>query len=64
MFSRFWLTHCEYIIERLDGWDYDIGSNEINRIVATGEADLLALLRGRGVAPERFTYPWDADFPA
>ncbi|MEV1200665.1 hypothetical protein [Microbispora rosea] len=60
----FRLTHCEYVIERLDGWDYDIGSNEIMRIVATDEADLLTLLQDWGVAPERITYPWGTAFPA
>lgn len=60
----FRLTHCEYVIERLDGWDYDIGSNEIKRTVATDEADLQALLQHWGVAPEGFTYPWDTDFPS
>ncbi|NUW45002.1 hypothetical protein HT134_33490 [Nonomuraea rhodomycinica] len=60
----FRLTHCEYVIERLDGWDYDIGSDEIKRTTAADEADLLALLQDWGVPPERFTYPWDTDFPA
>ncbi|MBN6058110.1 hypothetical protein JYK22_39680, partial [Nonomuraea sp. RK-328] len=60
----FRLTHSEYVIEHLDGWDYDIGSNEIKRTIATDEADLSALLQDWGVAPERFTYPWDSDFPA
>ena len=60
----FRLTHCEYVIERLDGWDYDIGSNELKRIVATDEANLLALLQDWGIAPERFAHPWNTDFPA
>ncbi|MFB4294544.1 hypothetical protein ACBI99_43375 [Nonomuraea sp. ATR24] len=60
----FRLTHCEYVTERLDSWDYDIGSNETKRTVATDEAALLTLLQDWGVAPDRFAYPWDTDFPA
>ncbi|MGA4994718.1 hypothetical protein [Nonomuraea bangladeshensis] len=60
----FQLTHCEFVIEHLDGWDYDIGRNEIKRTVAIDEADLLTLLQEWGVAPERCAYPWNTDFPA
>ncbi|MDP9847750.1 hypothetical protein [Streptosporangium lutulentum] len=45
----FQLTHCEYVTEHLDGWDYDIGSNEIKRTLAADEAQLLVVLQDWGV---------------
>ncbi|GAA1002005.1 hypothetical protein GCM10009555_107550 [Acrocarpospora macrocephala] len=60
----FRLTHREFLTEHLDGWDYDVGSSEIKRTVATDEADLLAQLRAWGVPPEHLTYPWNTDYPA
>ncbi|GAA4576477.1 hypothetical protein GCM10023193_77550 [Planotetraspora kaengkrachanensis] len=58
----FRLTHREFLTEHLDGWDYDIGSSEIKRTVATDEADLRVRLRAWEVPPEHLTYHWDTDF--
>jgi hypothetical protein len=33
----FRLMHREFVIGHLDGWDYDIGSSEIKRTVATDD---------------------------
>ncbi|GAA3473070.1 hypothetical protein [Nonomuraea roseola] len=59
----FRLIHREYLTKHLDGWDYDIGSSEIKRAVADGEAGLLNFLRDWGMAPDQFAYPWDTDYP-
>ncbi|MBG0827646.1 hypothetical protein HS041_07700 [Planomonospora sp. ID67723] len=60
----FRLAYREFVAEHLDGWDYDVGSREIKRVLAHDEAELIGLLQAWGVPLEHLAYPWNTDYPA
>lgn len=59
----FTLRHRDYDANRLDGFDYDIGSVLVRSTTVTGEAQLAAALRAWRLRPEQFDYPWQTDDP-
>ena len=59
----FRLQHWDYDADRIEGWDYDLGAVMIRAATATGERELLAILRAWQLRPEQFLYPWQTDYP-
>ncbi|MFG2878145.1 hypothetical protein ACGFYU_24585 [Streptomyces sp. NPDC048337] len=59
----FRLEHWEYDRERIDGFDYDIGSALIGSADAGDESELRTVLNTWGVQPSLFVYPWESDDP-
>ncbi|OEJ93257.1 hypothetical protein J116_000935 [Streptomyces thermolilacinus SPC6] len=59
----FRLEHWEYDRERMDGFDYDIGSALIGSADAPDESELNTVLNAWGVRPDLFVYPWESDDP-
>ncbi|MBI5231009.1 MAG: hypothetical protein HY876_02465 [Coriobacteriales bacterium] len=60
---RFFVRHAEYLVEHLDGYDYDIGMREVAEAHVADEAGLWPLLAEWGVAPAELDYPWRTAFP-
>jgi hypothetical protein len=60
---RFVVRHREYLVEYLDGYDYDIGMREVAEREVASEAVLWQLLTGWDVAPAVLDYPWRTEFP-
>lgn len=60
---EFSVRHAEYLVEHLDGLDYDIGMRQVADARVAGEEALWRLLADWGVAPSELDYPWRSDFP-
>ncbi|MEU8437791.1 hypothetical protein AB0F18_33835 [Streptomyces sp. NPDC029216] len=59
----FRLDHWEYDRERMDGFDYDIGSGLIGSADVADESELNTVLTAWGIQPGLFVYPWESDDP-
>lgn len=60
---RFVLRHAEYLVEHLEGYDYDIGMREVAVSEVADEVGLWRRLAEWGVAPTALQYPWRTAFP-
>lgn len=52
------LEHWDYDGQQIDGWDYDIGAQQVRIATAGNEAALLELIAAWALQPTDFTYPW------
>jgi hypothetical protein len=59
----FRIDHWEYDAERLDGFDYDIGSTLLRSADAANESELLTVLQEWQLDPRQFQYAWDTADP-
>jgi hypothetical protein len=59
----FVVQHWEYAEDRLDGFDYDVGAEQIAVIQVASEEDLGTAMSRFGLTANAFKYPWDTDDP-
>ena len=61
--SAFRVEHWEYDAGRVEGWDYDIGAVLVRSAEVAGHAELMNVVLGWHIRPDRFDYPWNTDDP-
>ena len=59
----FVVQHWEFDKDRLDGFDYDEGAEQMAVIQPADEAELVMAIACFGLTPNSFEYPWDTDDP-
>ncbi|WP_211268930.1 hypothetical protein [Actinoplanes subtropicus] len=59
----FRIRHREYDADRLDGFDYDVGSTLLRSAEAADESELLTVLREWQLSPHQFQYARDTADP-
>jgi hypothetical protein len=55
----FRLTHWDYDEWQIDGWDYNVGAEQVRTDTASDESALPVLTAEWGLQPTRFDYPRD-----
>lgn len=57
------MEQWEYDVDRIDGWDYDVGAVLVRSASAADEDELTRAVLGWHLRPDQFMYPWNTGDP-